>query len=981
MFEFICYGGADIYQSVFSSLAMITGSSASSSLIVCMVMAMTDANIGHILKWFFTAFIIYGILWVPKVTVQVTDRLNPAYVTPAVANVPLGVGATASLISRVGDRVIQLTELAFSDPADAKYSKNGVVFGAKLMSKIKDARPTNQIFAANLNYYMTNCAIYDINDQTVKAQDLATTKDTWSVLTANPHPMRMTESLDASGNLNMVSCAALVTIMNTGFDATSDEALASITRSADPSTTAANSLVKGSAVLDSYLSIIGETQQNARRVMRNAITRNGLSDAIAQSGQSGLLASLGEEMAHDQTKKTQGFLGAAGETAIPVLKIVVECLFIGIFPVIFPLFLMPKVGMKSAQMYLVGFFYLQLWGPMYVILHKIMMFYAYQKAFAATVSFGTPAGLNMMTINAVADANSDITALAGSMSLMIPVMAGLVTRGAMAVGAQGEALLGQFRSGAEAAGSMTATGNATLANTNFETSSVMTSSQNLVTANQFSTRAMVAKDGAEVTLATGDRVAYTENGRPIGFQAYGVHNAGGTSYMNAGSQLESRNSREQTAGISRSDDRTYTSGETNAVNGSINWASVLGQSRVQSQGRTNDTGYSRQDSTSELFSQGLSRTVEGRFSQQRDVGGRTGLTFSNQTQGNIGFGSSGPSGGVGGSDGPIGTGAGTPTGPNPSGDLTNRPPNKFMGVPISGKGDFNQSFGLSSNHEDYASNQRGYSFANNSSRNSNFSRNADYNWSLYNKEGGFGSTSVETANRAELTRGTNISHVSSQGVSDSYRLGINSGINQVSGISSSFNFSSGINGNLDTGMFDYYVQKEYNGDYSNPSMMANYAYLQRDPEMLARLKEEYLQSKMGAGLVSGFRDVYPVPDEPKMDFKVNVSPTDVRGLSEAGNSSKVDSALKSGNIRDAVSGSIGQNAYRGANFSLGNAPNAPTTEGNITDEVSQKVDGSRADVSDPVIGQVREARKELKESSQKSQPSLARDLFGIKDKQ
>src|SRR5690606_35878874 len=81
--------------------------------------------------------------------------------------------------------------------------------------------------------------------------------------------------------------------------------------------------------------------------------------------------------------------------------------------------------------------------------------------------------------------NADIAATAGVMILMIPVLAGLLTRGAMAVGSQVENLQ-PFRSGAENAGSASATGNLSFGNTAFDSHS-----WNNLSANRWQTSASV----------------------------------------------------------------------------------------------------------------------------------------------------------------------------------------------------------------------------------------------------------------------------------------------------------------------------------------------------------------------------------------------------------------------------------------------------------------------------------------------------------
>jgi conjugal transfer mating pair stabilization protein TraG len=41
---------------------------------------------------------------------------------------------------------------------------------------------------------------------------------------------------------------------------------------------------------------------------------------------------------------------------------------------LFPLFLLPKTGPLALKGYVTGFFYLAAWGPLFVILHMILMF-------------------------------------------------------------------------------------------------------------------------------------------------------------------------------------------------------------------------------------------------------------------------------------------------------------------------------------------------------------------------------------------------------------------------------------------------------------------------------------------------------------------------------------------------------------------------------------------------------------------------------
>jgi conjugal transfer mating pair stabilization protein TraG len=472
MWEFRSYGAGALYHDVFSALALMSGANAMDSLIrlalvlglvMGIIKAVSDFNVGAILRWYLFAAIIYGVLWVPKVTILVTDRLNPAAIYPIVGNVPLGVGASSALISQVGDRIIRLTETAFADPQDVAYSKHGMIFGAKLFSKLNSLRPTDQRTALNLKAYMQDCAFYDIADNTVPIDVLAKSADMWQSLTLSPNPARMGSYTNSDGSTTLKTCPEFAT--QTGADLGNDipNIQKYLVASVDSESLESDMTVEAANVTTVVATAIGSSQ-SATTILKQAVVRNMLSDGLkAYMGSSSGV--LGATMAELQTQNTQKLLGVIAEKAVVNLKIVIELLFIGIFPVIFPLFLLPKLGPSMAKGYLAGFFYLQLWGPMYVILHKIMMTNAYAHTRSATFGVGDTHIFNALTLDAAAQANSDVCTLAGSMMLMIPVLAGLLTKGAMAVGAQGEALMGNFRSGAESASASQTTGNWSLGNT------------------------------------------------------------------------------------------------------------------------------------------------------------------------------------------------------------------------------------------------------------------------------------------------------------------------------------------------------------------------------------------------------------------------------------------------------------------------------------------------------------------------------------
>src|SRR3546814_20321 len=74
-----------------------------------------------------------------------------------------------------------------------------------------------------------------------------------------------------------------------------------------------------------------------------------------------------------QARNTYGSIAQQAMAWVPILNIVLTVVFFAMFPVIFPLFLMPQTGVAALKGYVTGFFYLAAWGPLYVILHMICM--------------------------------------------------------------------------------------------------------------------------------------------------------------------------------------------------------------------------------------------------------------------------------------------------------------------------------------------------------------------------------------------------------------------------------------------------------------------------------------------------------------------------------------------------------------------------------------------------------------------------------
>src|SRR3546814_11679465 len=89
---------------------------------------------------------------------------------------------------------------------------------------------------------------------------------------------------------------------------------------------------------------------------------------------------------------------------------------------------MPKTGPLALRGYVTGFFYLAAWGPLFVILHMILMF----KGASDVAAAGSGTGLSLATFAGMTDVNRDIGLLAGYLVASVPFLAGGLEKGALA---------------------------------------------------------------------------------------------------------------------------------------------------------------------------------------------------------------------------------------------------------------------------------------------------------------------------------------------------------------------------------------------------------------------------------------------------------------------------------------------------------------------------------------------------------------------
>ncbi|MGK2952499.1 MAG: conjugal transfer protein TraG N-terminal domain-containing protein, partial [Thiobacillus sp.] len=146
--------------------------------------------------------------------------------------------------------------------------------------------------------------------------------------------------------------------------------------------------------------------------------------------------------------------------------------FYAMVPVIFPLFLLPKSGVGALRGYLTGFFYLAAWGPLYVVLHMILM----SKGLSAGLAVAN-GGATLGNFAGIGAINDETATLAGYMIATIPFLAAGMARGAMAISSHATSFLAPSQNAAEAAALEATTGNYAYGNASLGNSTINTQSR------------------------------------------------------------------------------------------------------------------------------------------------------------------------------------------------------------------------------------------------------------------------------------------------------------------------------------------------------------------------------------------------------------------------------------------------------------------------------------------------------------------------
>ena len=434
-------------------------------------------------KWILLFALVWGAMVVPKATVRVVDRLDPALAPAVVANVPIGLVIFSSLTSQVGDGLTRLTEQAFALPDDLAYRRHGFIFGSRLAAAATGLEITDAVFARNLRNYAAQCVFHALLLGHVSADELRESTDIWDLVTdtrspsAGASPARMFSffSRNATGTVDseIITCQDGASRMDAQWTPEVQRASLVFGRRLFPDArTDALARAELLAALPAAHDWLVGASRGAGEILRQQMVLNAIHGAAEQwtseTGNTAALTAYTEARAEAQTKSAYRAIGRQAETWVPLLRIVFECLYVGVFPMAVLLMLTPA-GAGIFRSWVTGLVWLQSWGPLYAILHRIAMGEAAERMSAAALMPGGDIGISLVAQAGIRAAASDVAVMAGYLSMSVPFLAAALAYGISKATVLATSVLAVGQDAASTAAHEGTTGNLSLSNTQQDT--------------------------------------------------------------------------------------------------------------------------------------------------------------------------------------------------------------------------------------------------------------------------------------------------------------------------------------------------------------------------------------------------------------------------------------------------------------------------------------------------------------------------------
>lgn len=493
IYEIFTYGGGDYIVEVLNAIVRVMGANSfTTALRIFLLFGLfsvlfdiaINGNFTKGVKYYISFLLIYNVLFVPKVDVLVIDPINQIEGNRKVDDIPFGLAFTAHTISSLGSWMADVFGMNFVLPNDLQYNKNGILFGSTLIQDTFNARLSNSKTQSNFNNYIRQCIIPSVMLKKKDNTEFINSNSIQDLLDVGKNGVLAYDFIDDTGNKKINLCSDNIEIakdINIEINKLMLQQESIFNKNNNANITDINQYILG-------------VQESTTKIFEQSLIANAISDATQEylSNSEANAGAINYALTKDNIqKKTNGVLQwiQAGKF-LPLLKIVIESMFYGLFPIVILLAMLPN-GIKIFKNYVLILLALQVWSPLYAILNLIMTLE--QKYKISGIISQTGNIISLYNKQAIIDVTQGIQIQAGLLAFLIPPLSFKVVQGLQNFGenmASGIASSGSFASSqviSEVASGSLSYGNTAFKNTNYGNESFDNKSYNNTSANKYDT--------------------------------------------------------------------------------------------------------------------------------------------------------------------------------------------------------------------------------------------------------------------------------------------------------------------------------------------------------------------------------------------------------------------------------------------------------------------------------------------------------------
>ena len=484
--DYYAYWNGGQIRDLFEALVSICSGSSYEGLLKTAVLAGFLVTLtGALLKWqglaskvyLFAAVLFYSVMLVPKVDVAIHDeRSADVYV---VSNVPFGVGFFASATSKIGHFLTESFETAFSLPDAERFSKFGLVYPQRALNSLLAAGPVTPEGRALTDRVIADCIGPELLDHPDKAAELSHSGDIWATISADGwiNPARSSVSSDGTVQRCDQALQSLDQHLNTvELDFLSKRlGTVLVPERIDPADVIRRTLPQSEALL---LGVSRSLEQSLKHsVILTALPR-GMASIAAQAGAPlDLAAKYSASQANLTSEINYRTLARLAEHSLPKIRNCVEFIVIAAFPLM--LLLMVAAGSAAGAVFrsfFVLLIWFQLWAPLFSVANYLMISVDANPMNRIAAEFG---GSTLLAAGIIREIGATSQAIAGSIMLLIPVIAFALAKGSdMAFVSIATGLMAPAQGASSGASAQAAAGNFNAGNVSMGNTSMNSASAN-----------------------------------------------------------------------------------------------------------------------------------------------------------------------------------------------------------------------------------------------------------------------------------------------------------------------------------------------------------------------------------------------------------------------------------------------------------------------------------------------------------------------